>query len=128
MPFFTLDGHAVWCIDVFRNVAGWTIIKESESCHTRLEPLEPTMHPLGVFPWGSPCGYEVADDGVKFTAIYTLFQTFLSNNGYAIDDLSTSVNCPIMPYALMLPFAHDLYKSNTWKATIIKIPPIQQET
>ena len=52
---------------------------------------------------------------------------FLSN-GYAIDDLSTSVNCPIMPYAHMPPFTHDVYKSNTWKATIIKIPPIQQES
>ena len=54
------------------------------------------------------------------------FKTFFFN-GYAIDDLSTSVNCPIMPYAHMLPSAHDVYKSNTWKATIIKIPPIQQE-
>ena len=64
---------------------------------------------------------------VRFTAIYTLFQHFSSTNGYAIDDLSTSVNCPIMSYAHMPPFAHDVYKSNTWKATIIKIP-IQQES
>jgi len=62
MPWFTPDGCEVWCMDNDRNVEGWTIVKDSESDVTKLEPVGPTGRPLGGIPWRSSRGYRVTDD------------------------------------------------------------------
>ena len=62
-PHFTPDGRQIWCENTPGSVAGWTITEESESCLTKLEPLEPSMCPLGVFFSESSCGYEVMRNG-----------------------------------------------------------------
>ena len=54
---------------------------------------------------------------VKFTAVhpsFSLYQPVVE----PLNDLSTSISNPR---------SRNLYKSNTWKATIINIPPIKQE-
>ena len=61
-PWFTPDGCEVWCMGDF-STRGWTIVEESESDLTRLEPVELTAHPSGGFPWESSHGYTIMDDG-----------------------------------------------------------------
>ncbi|KAF8493168.1 hypothetical protein F5888DRAFT_1908745 [Russula emetica] len=60
MPWFTPDGHEVWCWD-----GGWEIVKDSESDVTKLEFLgePPTRVPSGGLPWQSSHGYQVTDGG-----------------------------------------------------------------
>jgi len=60
MPWFTPDGREVWCMG--DNVGGWTIVKDSESGVTKLEPIGPTIQPSGGNPWRSSRGYRVTDD------------------------------------------------------------------
>jgi len=62
MPWFTPDGREVWCMGIGRNVEGWTIVKDSESGVTKLEPLGPTTYPSGGIPCRSSRGYRVTDD------------------------------------------------------------------
>ena len=62
MPWFTPDGCEVWCKGAgFEE--GWTITKDTESDLIKLEPLGPTAHPLGGFPWQSCYGFEIAQNG-----------------------------------------------------------------
>jgi WD40 repeat protein len=63
MPWFTLDGHEVWCV----GLEGWTIVEDSESDLIKLEQLGPPAHPLGGFPWQSYHGYEVRHDRWVFS-------------------------------------------------------------
>jgi WD40 repeat protein len=60
-PWFTPDGHEVWCANHAQE--GWTIVEEANSDLIRLEPLGPTACPPGGFPWQSPHGYEIRNDG-----------------------------------------------------------------
>jgi len=60
IPCFTPDGREVWCIG--HNVEGWSIVKDSESGVTKLEPLGPTAYPSGGVPCRSSRGYRVTDD------------------------------------------------------------------
>ena len=60
MPWFTPDGREVWCMG--NSVRGWTIVKDSESGVTKLEPVGPTIQPSGGNPWRSSRGYRVTDD------------------------------------------------------------------
>jgi len=60
MPWFTPDGREVWSMG--NNVEGWTIVKDSESGVTKLEPVGPTIQPSGGNPWRSSRGYQVTDD------------------------------------------------------------------
>jgi len=60
MPWFSPDGREVWCMD--NHAEGWTIVKDSESGVTKLEPLGPTTYPSGGIPWRSSLGYKVTDD------------------------------------------------------------------
>ncbi|KAF9777503.1 hypothetical protein BJ322DRAFT_1096406 [Thelephora terrestris] len=63
VPYFASDGRSVWCVGSSKSVAGWIINEESESQLIKLEPLGSDVYPLGVLPWESSRGYEVADDG-----------------------------------------------------------------
>ena len=63
MPWFTLDGCEVWCIES-GSLKGWTVIKDSESGLTKLEPIGPAAHSSGGFPWQSPLGYKVTHQWV----------------------------------------------------------------
>ncbi|KAF9642638.1 WD40 repeat-like protein [Thelephora ganbajun] len=56
---FSPDGREVWA----DNGSGWKIVEDSESDVIRLEPLESSAGTPGWFPWGSPRGYQVTDDG-----------------------------------------------------------------
>jgi len=47
----TPDGREVWAVDDDSSAHGWKIIEDRESGITKLEPLETTMSPPGVFPW-----------------------------------------------------------------------------
>jgi len=60
IPWFTPDGHEVWCVGY--NVEGWSIVKDSESGVTKLEPLGLTTYPSGGVPCRSSRGYRVTDD------------------------------------------------------------------
>ena len=68
-PWFTLDGCEVWC-RLFSTIggsrtSGWAIteIDDGGSSHTALGPLGSAAQPLGGFPWESPYGYKITDDG-----------------------------------------------------------------
>ena len=63
VPWFALDGQEVWCCSTGGKGEGWEIIKYSGSDTTRLERLDPTWGPSEGFPWQSPRGYKVTDDG-----------------------------------------------------------------
>lgn len=63
IPWFTPDGCGVWCKIYGRRARGWTIIKDSRSKLTNLEPLDRTANPLGGLPWQSSCDYEVSSNG-----------------------------------------------------------------
>ena len=60
---FTLDGCEVWTASYSRDPEeGRKIVKDSGSGPIRLEPLDETARPSGVFPWESRRGYEVTGD------------------------------------------------------------------
>ena len=67
--WFTQDGCEIWSMDdesirEGRNSSrGWKLIEDNESGSTKLEPLGPTVHPSGGFPWISRHGHEVTPDG-----------------------------------------------------------------
>ena len=63
MPWFTPGGREVWCRSTAGEGEGWEILKYRGSDVTKLEYLDPTGGPPGGFPWRSPHGYEVTDDG-----------------------------------------------------------------
>ena len=63
MPWFTPDGREVWCRATVGEGEGWAVNKYSGSDVTRLEYIDPTGGPPGGFPWRSPHGYKVAEDG-----------------------------------------------------------------
>ncbi|KAF9786470.1 hypothetical protein BJ322DRAFT_1210848 [Thelephora terrestris] len=61
-PYFSPDGHELWCVDG-NSMSGWKIIGDGGSSVFQLEPLEPTVSPSGVFSWQSSQGYEITPDG-----------------------------------------------------------------
>ena len=61
-PWFTPDGHKVWCAATSGKVHQWAIIKDGRSNVIRLEFLE-AEEPSSGFPWHSSCGYQVMDNG-----------------------------------------------------------------
>lgn len=67
MPWFTSDGHEVWCISEgghgSKVKCGWTIIEGDNPGLIKLDPIGPGVSPSGRSPWQSSCGYEVTLDG-----------------------------------------------------------------
>ena len=61
-PWFTSNGHQVWDANGSPE-QGWEIVEERETGVTKLELLEQTSSPPGIFPWQPLRGYEVTDDG-----------------------------------------------------------------
>ena len=61
-PWFTLDGHGVWCIADNGEAELWGIFEGGES-NTKLEHLESIIHPPDGFPWQLSRGCEVTDGG-----------------------------------------------------------------
>ena len=69
--WFTPDGREFWCsvsTVVLPTYIGWAIAKSSESDVTELKPLGPTVSPSGGYPWQSPHGCQVTDDGWVFNS------------------------------------------------------------
>ena len=64
VPWFTPDGHEVWCSCLLEDPSiGWAIVRDSESSFHKLEELEPTQHPQGGCPWEPSHNCKVTDDG-----------------------------------------------------------------
>jgi len=61
-PWFTPDGYEIWCLDT-KEAEGWAISKDNKFDITELEKLGPIRGPSGGFPWQSPHGCQVIDDG-----------------------------------------------------------------
>ena len=61
MPWFTPDGHEVWCRSSVGEAEGWAIGRRSGSDVTGLQDLDPTGGPPGGFPWKSHHGYKTED-------------------------------------------------------------------
>ena len=59
MPWFTPDGCEVQCITDSRYTKGWAITGDAKPDLIKLEPVGPTSHSLGGFPWQSRCGYKI---------------------------------------------------------------------
>ena len=63
-PWFTLDGHEVWCNYLDHNfLRGWAIVRDSESSFHKLEELGPTQRPRGGHPRKPSHNCKVTDDG-----------------------------------------------------------------
>ena len=62
LAWFTPDGGEVWRCSIAGEQEGWAIVKYKGSTITQLESLDP-IGPAGGFPWQSPRGYTVTDDG-----------------------------------------------------------------
>ena len=63
MPWFTPDGHEVWCRSTVSKGEGWAIDRHRGSDVTKLQDLNPSGSPPGGFPWRSPHASKVTDDG-----------------------------------------------------------------
>lgn len=63
MPGFTQDSSVVWCSRATGEVDQWVICKQDGSNAIKLEQLEGGRQPQGNFPWHSPHGFQVTDDG-----------------------------------------------------------------
>ena len=63
LPWFTPDAGEVWCHSVAGEGEGWAIVNYRGSDVTNLESLDPSGGPPGGFPWQSPLGYTVTDNG-----------------------------------------------------------------
>ena len=61
-PRFTQDGREVWTVDDDYSTKGWKIVEDNEFGTIKNWSLGPAACPPDVFPWRSPCGYEVADE------------------------------------------------------------------
>jgi len=61
IPWFTPDGHEVWCVGDEGEVDRWELVKDTESDAIELEYLGSTTHLPDGFPRESSCGYEVVD-------------------------------------------------------------------
>ena len=60
-PWFTQDGHEVWCITTRSRTEGWRIVEGSEPNVTKLEHIGLSDHLPDGPPW-EPSGYKVTDD------------------------------------------------------------------
>ena len=58
---FTPDGNRFWCASSDGKVEQLEIVKRPQ--HISLESLNVIEKPLSGFPWHSPCGYQITDDG-----------------------------------------------------------------
>lgn len=61
-PWFTMDGHQVWCVTDSGEAELWGIVKYSTSDVTELEHLDSTTHPPDNFPWQLPHNYSIMDN------------------------------------------------------------------
>ena len=61
VPGFTPDGNRIWCASSDGKVEQLEIVKRPQNI--KLESLNITEKPLSGFPWHSPCGYQITDDG-----------------------------------------------------------------
>lgn len=64
---FALDRRGIWC-DADEGVDRWEITEDGSSGITKLDYLGSTEEPIGGFPWRSPCGCQVTDDGWILTS------------------------------------------------------------
>ena len=60
---FTPDQSQFWCGREYGEVELWEIVVETGSNATKLERLSESTKLPSSFPWSSPCGYQVTDDG-----------------------------------------------------------------
>ena len=61
-PWFTPDGHEVWCVKAYHGADRWKIVEGTESNATELEYLGLTENPPDESPWKPSGGYEITDD------------------------------------------------------------------
>ena len=61
--WFTPDGREILGASDDGSVDRWEVIEDEEFGTTRLQSLGDTTSAPGVFPWQSPCGYEITDGG-----------------------------------------------------------------
>ena len=66
IPWFTQDGREVWSARRFP-VEGWNITKDGQSSVIGLDPLSGVCPP-GRYPWKSPHGHNVTNDGWMFNS------------------------------------------------------------
>ena len=62
-PGFTPDSHGVWLSTVHGEVDQWSIIEEGGPGIIKLQKSGEATNPQSGFPWLSPCGHHIADDG-----------------------------------------------------------------
>ena len=60
---FTQDGRQLWGTFDDSGFEGWEIIENGGTGTIELVSLGASAYPVGVFPWKSPHGYKVTDDG-----------------------------------------------------------------
>ena len=63
IPGFTPDNHQAWCATANGRVDQWAIVKGSVPNTIKLKELGKNIKPLSGFPWHSPDGFRVTDDG-----------------------------------------------------------------
>ena len=62
-PGFTPDSHGVWLSTRDGKVDEWSIIEEGGPGIIKLQKSGGSTKPQSGFPWLSPCGHQIADDG-----------------------------------------------------------------
>ena len=62
-PGFTPDSHGVWLSTAQGKVDQWSIIEEGGPGIIKLQKSGEAISPESGFPWLSPCGHQIADDG-----------------------------------------------------------------
>jgi len=64
-PWFTRDGHEVWCLSSLESKVheAWVVSKDEEFGITELEHIKEYRGPSGGFPWESPHGCQFTDGG-----------------------------------------------------------------
>ena len=63
IPGFNASGHEVWCTEISGEVDQWNILQENRSGEISLNQVMKEITPLSGFPWHSPYGRQVTDDG-----------------------------------------------------------------
>ena len=66
VPGFTPEGNRVWCATDDGHIQQWEILEENGTNAIKLKGLDDDVEPLTGFPWHTPPGYQVTDDGWIF--------------------------------------------------------------
>jgi hypothetical protein len=62
-PGFTPDSCEVWISDADGELDQWSIVEKGGSNGIKLQQVAKAITPQDGFPWHSPCGYQLTDDG-----------------------------------------------------------------